>query len=149
MNCCEICKWICDSHLHNIFLKYRITWSVSCSKETQHISYNQYFCVGCFFSCLTNKYWPDDLVINGIWNKCNENWNEVFIRLSKGCYLCDHLSSSCHQLFNLSNTWCMAQQWQNIGPMLISQAGKKHPILLAAENPRIIQYLCRKEYLPM
>ena len=74
------------------------------------------------FSYFTDKRRPDVLV--------------SFIRLSKGYYHCDHLSSSRHRLLNLPDTQRTTQRWRRVGrrvePALIGQVGKKNTLYISA-----------------
>jgi hypothetical protein len=52
-----------------------------------------------------------------------------------------------HMMYGATLAEHQAEQWANAYQS--SRGGKKHFILVAAENPRIILYLCSKEYLHM
>jgi hypothetical protein len=86
---------------------------------------NKYFYsfvgTGCLFSYLIDKRWPDALV--------------SFIRLPKGYYHSDRLSSYHYRLLNLTDMRRTIQRWQgvgrSIGPALTGQTGKKN----ALEHP--------------
>jgi hypothetical protein len=68
----------------------------------------------------------------------NERTYTDLIRLSKGYYHCDLLSSSSHRLLNLPDTRRTTQRWQSVGrsvgPALIGQAGKETPYSRGIRN---------------